>query len=128
MADIVDQIIKRKLLIVGIGLSCAAALVLSAAFLVNGPSELSRADRLAAPSAAAALFSASLRSVDRDDKMPIDINAHLDKTLSLVTGELSKKATVHKKYGPIGECTCYLRELNQVFMGIIPHIARDIHG
>ena len=76
MADIVDQIIKRKLLIVGIGLSCAAALVLSAAFLVNGPSELSRADRLAAPSAAAALFSASLRSVDRDDKMPIDINAH----------------------------------------------------
>ncbi len=64
--------------------------------------------------------------VDRDEKAPVDINSNLDKTLSLAAGEIGKKATVHKEYGQVGECICYPRELNQVFMGLLLNAAQAI--
>ncbi len=64
--------------------------------------------------------------VDRDEKAPVDINSNLDKTLSLAAGEIGKTATVHKEYGQIGECVCYPRELNQVFMGLLLNAAQAI--
>lgn len=64
--------------------------------------------------------------VDRDEKGPVDINSNLDKTLSLAAGEIGKKANVLKEYGQIGECVCYPRELNQVFMGLLLNAAQAI--
>ncbi len=55
-----------------------------------------------------------------------DINACLDDTLSLLSGELKNRITVKKEYGQLPMTLCYASNLNQVFMNILSNAAHAI--
>jgi PAS domain S-box-containing protein len=66
--------------------------------------------------------------VDKDEKIPANINNGLESTLNIVWNELKYKADVKKDYGEIPEVSCYIQELNQVFMNLLVNAAHAIEG
>lgn len=66
--------------------------------------------------------------VDKEEKMPANINNGLESTLNIVSNELKYKAEVEKDYGEIPEVSCYIQELNQVFMNLLVNAAHAIEG
>lgn len=66
--------------------------------------------------------------VDKEEKMPANINNGLESTLNIVWNELKYKADVKKDYGEIPEVSCYIQELNQVFMNLLVNAAHAIEG
>jgi two-component system, NtrC family, sensor kinase len=55
-----------------------------------------------------------------------DINAALDDTLNLLSGEMKNRINVKKNYGKIPMVLCYASNLNQVFMNILSNAAHAI--
>jgi two-component system NtrC family sensor kinase len=71
-----------------------------------------------------------LKGFSRLDDSPhnyVDINDCIDVTLNIIWSELKYKTTVKKEYGDIPKTTCYVQQLNQVFMNIIMNAAHAIH-
>lgn len=66
--------------------------------------------------------------VDKEEKMPANINNGLESTFNIVWNELKYKADVEKDYGEIPEVSCYIQELNQVFMNLLVNAAHAIEG
>jgi len=66
--------------------------------------------------------------VDKEEKMPANINNGLESTLNIVSNELKYKAEVEKDYGEIPEVSCYIQELKQVFMNLLVNAAHAIEG
>lgn len=64
--------------------------------------------------------------IDKEEKMPANINDGLESTLNIVWNELKYKADVEKEYGDIPEVHCYIQELNQVFMNLLVNAAQAI--
>ena len=64
--------------------------------------------------------------VDREEKMPADLNAGIESTLNIVWNEIKYNATVEKEYGDIPMVDCFPMELNQVFMNILVNAAQAI--
>lgn len=67
-----------------------------------------------------------LSHVDKDQQMPTNLNQSLESTLTLVHGDLIKKAELVKEFGELPEVLCYPRELNQAFMGMLLNAAQAI--
>jgi two-component system, NtrC family, sensor kinase len=66
--------------------------------------------------------------VDKEEKMPANINDGVESTLNIVWNELKYKADVEREYGDIPEVYCYIQELNQVFMNLLVNAAHAIEG
>ncbi len=64
--------------------------------------------------------------VGREEKMPADINAGIESTLNIVWNELKYKATIDKQYGQIVQVSCFMQELNQVFMNLLVNAGHAI--
>lgn len=64
--------------------------------------------------------------VGREEKMHADINAGIESTLNIVWNELKYKATIDKQYGPIAQVSCFMQELNQVFMNLLVNAGHAI--
>ncbi len=66
--------------------------------------------------------------VDNDDTTIEDINALIDKTISVASNELKYKAEVRREYGKISEIPCYGGKLGQVFLNLLVNAAQAIEG
>ena len=64
--------------------------------------------------------------VGREEKMPANINKGLDSTINIVWNELKYKATLEKDYGEIPQVSCYMQEINQVFMNLLVNASQAI--
>ena len=75
----------------------------------------------------------SLKDFSRLDRAPIasfDVNAGLDKTLTIARNAIKHKAEVRKSYGPVPEIECSPSQINQVFLNLLTNAAQAIedHG
>ena len=75
----------------------------------------------------------SLKDFSRLDRAPVasfDVNAGLDKTLTIAKNIVKSKADVRKFYGQIPEIECSPSQVNQVFLNLITNAAQAIekHG
>jgi PAS domain S-box-containing protein len=68
--------------------------------------------------------------VGRENKMPADINAGIESTLNIIWNELKYKVTLDKQYGDLPHVSCFIQELNQVFMNLLVNAGQSIadHG
>ena len=64
--------------------------------------------------------------LDRQQRMPTDINAGIDSTLNIIWNELKYKVQIEKDYGDFPEVVCFPMELNQVFMNLLMNSAQAI--
>ena len=64
--------------------------------------------------------------VDKEEKMPADLNSGIESTLNIVWNEIKYNATVDKEYGDIPKVDCFPMELNQVFMNMLVNAAQAI--
>jgi two-component system NtrC family sensor kinase len=64
--------------------------------------------------------------VGREEKMPADINAGVESTLNIVHNELKYKATIEKEYADLPPVSCFMQELNQVFMNLLVNAGQAI--
>jgi PAS domain S-box-containing protein len=55
-----------------------------------------------------------------------DVHEGIDSTLTLLSGELGTRITVHKDYGELHHIECYPGKLNQVFMNILSNAIQAI--
>ena len=62
--------------------------------------------------------------VDKEEKMPANLNDGVESTLNIVWNEIKHIATVEKEYGDIPEVRCHPMELNQVFMNMLVNAAQ----
>jgi signal transduction histidine kinase len=75
----------------------------------------------------------SLKDFSRLDRAPVgsfDVNAGLDKTLTIARNIVKHKAEVHKFYGELPQIECSPSKINQVFLNLITNSAQaiDDHG
>jgi two-component system NtrC family sensor kinase len=75
----------------------------------------------------------SLKDFSRLDRAPVasfDVNAGIDKTLTIAKNIVKNKAEVRKFYGEIPEIECSPSQINQVFLNIVTNAAQAIanHG
>ena len=75
----------------------------------------------------------SLKDFSRLDRAPVasfDVNAGIDKTLTIAKNIVKNKADVRKFYGEIPEIECSPSQVNQVFLNLITNAAQAIetHG
>jgi two-component system NtrC family sensor kinase len=73
----------------------------------------------------------SLKDFSRLDRAPVgsfDVNAGLDKTLTIARNIVKHKAEVHKFYGEMPLIECSPSKINQVFLNLITNAAQAIEG
>ena len=64
--------------------------------------------------------------VGRAEKMPSDLNAGLESTLSIVRNELKYKTTIEKELRDIPLVPCFLQEISQVLMNLLVNAGQAI--
>lgn len=64
--------------------------------------------------------------LDQAKVEPVDLNACLDSTISIVWNELKYKATLERDYGELPLVCCNAQQLNQVFLNILLNAAQAI--
>ena len=63
---------------------------------------------------------------DRGEKEPSDLNLALRNTLTVATNELKYMATVETEFGDLPLVSCFLSDLNQVFLNLLVNAAHAI--
>lgn len=73
----------------------------------------------------------SLKDFSRLDRAPVasfDVNAGLDKTLTIARHVIKHKAEIRKFYGDLPEIQCGPSQINQVFLNLLTNAAQAIEG
>lgn len=63
---------------------------------------------------------------DEEKTQAFDVNAGLDSTLKLLSGEIKNKALVRKDYNEVPKINCNINQMKQVFMNIINNACQAI--
>jgi len=63
---------------------------------------------------------------DRSEKEPADLNLALRNTLTVATNELKYVATVETEFGDLPMVSCFLSDLNQVFLNLLVNAAHAV--
>ena len=65
---------------------------------------------------------------DEESKQAFDVNAGLESTLRLLSGEFKNRIELHKEYGELPQMNGNVNQLKQVFMNILNNACQAVEG